>query len=83
MKDRKKLLSVRTCNPDIDLRLWFERSSNKLSSIAKTTYGEWATKNGFKWYDNETIYILIAELALLMDNKKYARNKSKKIKTAI
>lgn len=61
-KDRRKLRYVRQSNPTLDLRLVFERSSNKLNKYSKTTYGEWATKNGFKWYDVEDINELMKEL---------------------
>lgn len=47
--DRAKLLTVRRCNPLIDLRLVFQRASNKLSAKSKVTYGEWATKHNFQW----------------------------------
>jgi len=47
--DRTKLLAVRRCNPLVDLRLVFQRASNKLNARSKMTYGEWATKHGFKW----------------------------------
>jgi len=61
-KDRRKLRYVRQSNPTLDLRLVFERSSNKLNKCSKTTYGEWATKNGFKWYNVEDINTLMKEL---------------------
>ena len=48
-QDRSKLLRVRHFHPDIDLRLVFQRASNTLSKKSRTTYGEWASKNGFKW----------------------------------
>lgn len=52
--DRTKLLSVRRSNPSIDLRIVFQRSTEKLSKNSNTTYGEWATANKFKWAD-ETV----------------------------
>ena len=61
-KDRRKLRYVRQSNPTLDLRLVFERSSNKLNRCSNTTYGEWATKNGFKWYDVEDIDSLLKDL---------------------
>ena len=61
-KDRRKLRYVRQSNPTLDLRLVFERSSNKLNRCSKTTYGEWATKNGFIWYDVEDINTLLKDL---------------------
>ena len=51
--DRKKMKLVRIQNPLLDIRFVFERPQNKLYKGSKTTYGEWATKNGYKWADNE------------------------------
>ena len=48
---KKKLKAVKRCNPNLDLRLVFEKPNNKLSRKAKWTYATWAEKNGFKWYD--------------------------------
>jgi hypothetical protein len=46
--DRKLLKGVRECNPDIDLRLIFDRD-NKLSKQSKTRYSEWAAQFGFAY----------------------------------
>lgn len=48
LEDRKKLILVRKQH-DIDLRLLFQDANNKLRRGSKTTYGDWATKKGFKW----------------------------------
>lgn len=48
---RKKMRSIKRCNPDTDLRIVFEKPRNKIFKGSKTTYGEWATKVGYKWYD--------------------------------
>jgi hypothetical protein len=63
-KDRRKLRYVRKSNPNLDLRIVFERSTNKLNRCSKTTYGEWATKNGFVWYDVYNLNDLMKELLL-------------------
>ena len=47
--DRTKMLLIKSQHPELDIRLLFQRASNKLGKGSKTTYGEWATKNGFKW----------------------------------
>lgn len=54
-EDRTKLLLVRKAHPDLDLRILFQRASNKLSSTSKTTYGMWATKNCFEWAEGDVI----------------------------
>lgn len=61
-KDRKKLKYVKKCNPTKDIRLVFERSSNRINKSSKSTYGDWATKNGFTWYDANNTEALIKDL---------------------
>ena len=48
--DRRKLLAVKKCHPSEDIRLVFQRASNKLSRAPKSlTYGQWAQRHGFPW----------------------------------
>lgn len=47
--DRTKMLAVKSAHPDVDIRIVFMNPNVKLSKISKTTYGAWATKNGFIW----------------------------------
>lgn len=42
---RKKLLAIKNCNSDRDLRLVFERGKNKIQSKSKTTYLKWSERN--------------------------------------
>jgi len=51
-KTRKKMKLVKKFNPKLDIRLIFEKASNKIYKGSKTTYGEWADLHGFKWTDN-------------------------------
>lgn len=44
---------VKASNPELDIRFVFQNANNKLSKNSKTTYGEWATKKGFKWCHKE------------------------------
>jgi len=46
---RRKLLAVRKCNPQYDLRLVFERIANKIRKGSPTTYDKWAEQKNFKW----------------------------------
>ena len=47
---RKKLLSIKRCNPKRKICLVFEQHKNKLSSRKNSQrYWEWAEKNGFPW----------------------------------
>ena len=48
-KDRQKHLLIQEQYPKLDIRFVFQRPFNRLYKGAKTTYAEWATKNGFKW----------------------------------
>lgn len=45
--DRSKLALVKKASPWVDIRLVFQKATNRLSKHTKTTYAEWATKNGF------------------------------------
>ena len=47
--DRKKMLAVKKCNPDLDFRLVFQAPYNKINKKSKTTYAKWAEKHGFPW----------------------------------
>lgn len=49
--DRKKMLLVKQQHPNITFRLLFMNASVRLTKSSKTTYGEWAEKNGFEWAD--------------------------------
>lgn len=42
---REKILDIKRSNPDLDLRLLFQRD-NKISKTSKTTYSMWAEKHG-------------------------------------
>ena len=52
-EDRNKILYVRTANPDKDIRLMFQNATKPIRKGSKTTYGDWATKNGFLWCDSQ------------------------------
>ena len=51
-QDRAKMKAVKEQHPDLDIRFVFQRASNKLSKSSKTTYGQWAEKNGFEWAED-------------------------------
>lgn len=51
-KTRKKMKLIKAQYPDIDLRIIFEKASNKIYKGSNTTYGEWADQHGFPWTDN-------------------------------
>ena len=49
--DRRKHLAVQKQHPNLDIRFVFEGSKRKLRKGAKSTYGEWCIKYGFRYYD--------------------------------
>jgi hypothetical protein len=51
--DRAKLKAVKKQNPGLDLRIVFQRASQRLSKQSSTTYGEWATANGIMWAEGK------------------------------
>ncbi|MGA1777124.1 MAG: hypothetical protein ACO39G_08615 [Flavobacteriaceae bacterium] len=46
-RSRTVLKNAKKCNPELDIRLIFQRGSNTISKKSSTTYLEWAKKNGF------------------------------------
>lgn len=48
---RRKMLGVKEAHPDLDIRFVFMRATNKIRKGSATSYGDWATANGFKWAD--------------------------------
>ena len=53
LADRKKHVLISKQYPDLDLRFVFTNSRGKISKGSKTTYGDWCTKNGFKYADKD------------------------------
>ena len=49
--DRRKHLAVKRQHPQLDIRFVFENSRRKLRKGAKSTYGQWCVKYGFRYYD--------------------------------
>lgn len=49
--DRTKHLLIQKQYPEKDIRFVFSNSRQKLSKGAKSTYGEWCVKHGFKYAD--------------------------------
>jgi hypothetical protein len=48
-EDRRKMIAVKAHNPDKDIRFVFMRARNTLNKSSKTSYAEWADRNGFPW----------------------------------
>ena len=49
--DRRKHLAIKKQHPDLDIRFIFTNSRNKLRKGAKSSYGEWCIKYGFRYFD--------------------------------
>jgi len=47
VEDRRKLISVKQQYPEVNIALLFQNCDTRLTPRAKTTYAEWAIKNGF------------------------------------
>lgn len=48
-KDRQKHVLIKAQWPTMDLRFVFQRPTDRISKTSRTTYGQWATANDFKW----------------------------------
>jgi hypothetical protein len=49
--DRMKHLAIKKQHPNLDIRFVFTNSRSKLQKGAKSSYGQWCDKHGFKYYD--------------------------------
>ena len=47
--DRQKHVLIKQQHPNLDLRFLFQNARAKLYKGSKTTYADFATKNGFVW----------------------------------
>lgn len=50
-EDRTKMRAVKKTNPGLDIRIVFQNAKARLNKDSKTTYADWADKNGFVWSD--------------------------------
>jgi hypothetical protein len=48
-EDKTKMVAVRKQYPDLDIRFIFQRANKPSYKGAKTTYADWAEKNGYLW----------------------------------
>ena len=49
--DRRKHLAIKKQHPRLDIRFIFTNSKAKLRKGAKSSYGQWCDKYGFRYYD--------------------------------
>lgn len=50
--DMSKMRSVKNCNPELDIRFIFADATKK-NKGTKSTYGEWAERNGFPYAEKK------------------------------
>jgi hypothetical protein len=55
--DRRKVLAVKKCNPELDIRMVFQSPFNTISKKSKTTYAKWCEKHDIPWCSFTTIPI--------------------------
>ena len=49
-EDRSKMIAVKRCNPNLDIRLLFVNANQRLTkNKGSFSYGEWADVHGFIW----------------------------------
>lgn len=53
--DRRKMLAVKKQHPELDIRLLFQKASNKIGGNSKKKYSDWCDINGFKWAEGDEI----------------------------
>ena len=51
LESRKKMVWFKECNPSIRIIFLFQNSDVKIRKGSKTSYADWADKNGFEWLD--------------------------------
>jgi DNA-directed RNA polymerase subunit RPC12/RpoP len=51
---RTKMLAVRRCNPDLDIRMLFQ-ADNWLTRKKKQRYSDWCERNGFTYHVGEQV----------------------------
>jgi len=50
--DRRKMKHVKRCNPDLDIRIWFQKDGY-LTKSKKKRYSDWARDNGYEYHVGE------------------------------
>jgi len=57
LETRKKMVWFKQSCPDIRIIFIFMNPDVKIRKGSKTTYGDWATKEGFEWLDSRKDWI--------------------------
>ena len=48
-ESRRKMLAVKKCNPDLDIRMIFQSPYNTISKSSKTTYAQYCERHHIPW----------------------------------
>jgi len=51
LSTRQKMVWFKECNPEVTIIFLFMNPDNKITKRSKTTYWQWAEKQGFMWLD--------------------------------
>lgn len=55
-RSRAKMLRVRKQNPDLDIRMLFQRANNRITKSPNSMmYWQWAEKHGFLWAEGDVM----------------------------
>ena len=79
--DRRKHLAIKKQHPDLDIRFIFTNSRNNLRKGAKSSYGEWCIKYGFRYFDRIIPEDWLKEKGV-NKHPKFIKYKNKKIRRA-
>ena len=79
--DRRKHLAIKKQHPNLDIRFIFTNSRNKLRKGAKSSYGEWCIKYGFRYFDRIIPEDWLKEKGV-NKHPKFIKYKNKKIRRA-
>ena len=60
--DRRKFLAVIQQNPDMDIRILFQKPKTRISKYSDMTYAEWSTKHKLIWGSFEDLQRWIREI---------------------
>jgi hypothetical protein len=61
---RKKMVNVKLSNPTLDIRFMFQNPNVKINKTSRTSYADWAEKNGFPWCGPTLKTCWISEISL-------------------
>ena len=79
--DRRKHLAIKKQHPKLDIRFIFTNSRSKLRKGAKSSYGEWCIKYGFRYFDRIIPEDWLKEKGV-NKHPKFIKYKNKKIRRA-